>query len=67
MSQMSFGFSGYVSFLLLFSGLMLLLNDVKMYAGKNMVREMKTAKLLGWLSLFLACAAFIGYSMFREA
>jgi NADH:ubiquinone oxidoreductase subunit 6 (subunit J) len=63
---MSVGYIGYVACLFLFSGAMLLLTDVKKYAGKSMIREMKTAKALGWISLVLACAAFVGYWMFRQ-
>ncbi|WP_178022071.1 CLC_0170 family protein [uncultured Paenibacillus sp.] len=49
----------FTSALLLFSGLILLLVDNKIYTVQQMVKEQKYAKISGWIQLILSGIGFL--------
>jgi uncharacterized membrane protein len=64
------GFSiGYVNFtiiLLLITGGLMLRFDVMGYELKNLKKEKKTARILGWINVVLGAAIFIGNWIFQK-
>lgn len=53
-------FNNYTVLLLLISGLLLLVFDVKIYAKANMLKEKKVASITGWFNISLGVLSFFG-------
>lgn len=57
--MINLGYIQYVSILLLLTGLMILLFDVKVYGQKRMKKEKKAARFMGWLNVSLGILTFV--------
>lgn len=53
------GHTDYIIFLLLLTGAGILFIDVKGYAGKQMKKEEKTGRFLGWMNVSLGVAVWV--------
>lgn len=45
------GFLGYAVFIFAFTGLLILIEDVKAFKNEGLKKERKTAKILGWVNI----------------
>lgn len=54
------GYINFTIFLLLFTGIIMLSLDVKVYQQVNLMKENKAARFLGWLNLILGVVVFVG-------
>ncbi|UKS30955.1 hypothetical protein LOZ80_19230 [Paenibacillus sp. HWE-109] len=59
-------FNYYTIMLLLLSGILVLVFDVKIYAKANLTREKKGALILGWLNIVLAGLSYICYFIYDK-
>ncbi|MDR6553452.1 CLC_0170 family protein [Paenibacillus qinlingensis] len=59
-------FNNYTVLLLLISGLLLLVFDVKMYAKDNWPKEKKGALLAGWVNISLGLLSYFGYMVYEK-
>lgn len=53
------GHTDYIIFLLLLTGAGILMIDVKKYGSKQMKKEKKASRILGWMNVFLGIAALV--------
>lgn len=59
-------FNNYTVLLLLISGLLVLIFDVKLYASANMTKEKKSAMFTGWLNISLGILSYFGYLVYEN-
>lgn len=59
-------FNYYTVLLLLISGLLVLVFDVKVYAKANMFKEKKVAFIVGWFNISLGVLSFFGYWVYEK-
>lgn len=59
-------FNYYTVLLLLITGTLVLLFDVKRYTKAKMNKEKKGALFVGWLNVSLAFISFIGYYVYEK-
>lgn len=59
-------FNNYTVLLLLISGLLVLVFDVKIYTKANLLREKKGALIAGWLNISLGVLSYIGYLVYEK-
>jgi hypothetical protein len=54
------GYINFTIFLLLFTGIIMLCLDMKVYQRGNMMKENKAARILGWLNVIFGVMVFVG-------
>ncbi|CAN7742072.1 hypothetical protein LJR153_006452 [Paenibacillus sp. LjRoot153] len=59
-------FNNYTVMLLLISGLLVLVFDVKIYAKANMLKEKRGAFIVGWFNISLGVLSFLGYLVYER-
>lgn len=59
-------FNNYTVLLLLISGLLVLVFDVKIYAKVSMLKEKKVAFIVGWFNISLGVLSFIAYWVYEK-
>lgn len=59
-------FNNYTVLLLLISGLLVLVFDVKIYTKANNLREKKAAIFAGWFNICLGVLSYLGYLVYEE-
>lgn len=59
-------FNNYTVLLLLISGLLVLVFDVKIYTKANWLREKKGAVFAGWLNICLGILSYFGYLLYEK-
>ncbi|MGO4497407.1 CLC_0170 family protein [Paenibacillus sp. 2RAB27] len=59
-------FNNYTVLLLLVSGLLVLVFDVKNYTKANMLKEKKAALFAGWFNISLGVLSFFGYLVYER-
>lgn len=59
-------FNNYTVTLLLLSGILVLIFDVKLYAKANMQKEKKGAIFVGWLNISLGVLSYLGYLIYEK-
>ncbi|MDD9268076.1 CLC_0170 family protein [Paenibacillus sp. GCM10023248] len=59
-------FNNYTVLLLLISGLLVLIFDVKLYAKANMLKEKKSAQITGVLNISLGVLSYFGYLVYEN-
>lgn len=59
-------FNYYTVLLLLISGILTLIFDVRIYMKANMIKEKKGALITGWLSIALAFLSFCSYYIYEK-
>jgi uncharacterized membrane protein len=60
------GYINFTIFLLLFTGIIMLRLDVKVYQSVNLMKENKAARILGWLNLILGVVVFMGHWFYNS-
>lgn len=66
MFQSSMGFFSYVAFLLILTGLLILLFETKAYKKAQRIKEEKVSRVMGWINLSLGAFAFLGYWVYSS-
>jgi hypothetical protein len=64
-SGFSIGYLSFTIFLLIVSGIGMLLLDVKVYELDGMQKERKAARFLGWLNIVLGIVTYAGNHVYR--
>ncbi|KRF07152.1 hypothetical protein ASG89_17555 [Paenibacillus sp. Soil766] len=59
-------FNNYTVLLLLISGLLILVFDVKIYTKASMLREKKGALFAGWFNISLGVLSFFSYLAYEK-
>ncbi|MBA2941455.1 hypothetical protein HZF08_24535 [Paenibacillus sp. CGMCC 1.16610] len=59
-------FNNYTVLLLLISGLLVLVFDVRVYKKANLQREKKGALFTGWLNISLGILSYVGYLVYEK-
>lgn len=59
-------FNDYTVLLLIISGLLVLLFDVRNYTKASMQKEKKGALIAGWLNLSLGVLSYFGYLVYEK-
>ncbi|HLU22374.1 CLC_0170 family protein [Lederbergia graminis] len=57
--MLDIGYTYYLIFLLILTGVMMMIVDVKAYNKAKMKREKKYAKILGWVNIILGVMIYI--------
>jgi uncharacterized membrane protein len=65
-SGFSLGYLNFTVYLLLLTGVLMLVFDVKGYELSNMDKERKAARFLGWMNVALSVIAFIGNRVYQQ-
>ena len=64
-SGLSIGYAGFSIFLLIVTGICMLLIDVKVYEMEGMKKEKSAARFLGWLNIILGLLTFAGNQVYQ--
>jgi hypothetical protein len=64
--QTFIGYLGYVVFLFLFTGVMLIFFESKSYKKEKLYKEEKVTKIIGWCNLSIGICIFLGNWVYNQ-
>jgi hypothetical protein len=64
--HVSIGYAGYIEFLFLVTGLILLLFEARSYKKQKLYKEEKVSRIIGWCNCSIGILTFLGYWVYTH-